>query len=580
MCTSSVAKVFWAVSFAAAQVASANWSVTDFDWNSVTPSSTLKFTPCYNATHQCAKLQVPLDWLDPDNDALDAVTIAVIKRPAVVDENDPTFGGTIITNPGGPGGPGVAFALGWGKGLQEKADSEAKKYAILSFDPRGVGLTTPAADCHRDEFARGVWKLENRAIGPVDGGHAAVAQKAARAVVFGQLCDDAGGEHGIHRFMSTTSVARDMIKMVDDLDDIRRAASSKGDRLELRDSQEPSRLLYWGFSYGSALGQYFASIYPGRVGRMILEGIVDIHDYHHANGLTNLWDTQETFEYLWNSCYEAQDDCALYRHGDRGPGNIEKRLRGFLEQLEQEPAPYLHNRTVVSISSYDVRGVIFQGLYDPLTQFQSLAEILKDSMNGNFTGLYSRLQLPDHTTSGLPSSYTWMRDAMVAVTCGDAVSRANVSIPEIEETIKQLKKDSPDFGPEWARHLYECRGWTARPKYRFEGPWGMGPADPGLVEGKPAAPVFFITNKADTVTPRENAYVAAKSYAGSRVLLQHSVGHCATSWPSKCTADHIKRYWDAGELPPEGSSCDAECTPFKDCPESVSMVAQAHFMGM
>jgi pimeloyl-ACP methyl ester carboxylesterase len=33
------------------------------------------------------------------------------------------------------------------------------------------------------------------------------------------------------------------------------------------------RLEYWGFSYGSLLGTMYASLFPDRVGRMVLDGI-------------------------------------------------------------------------------------------------------------------------------------------------------------------------------------------------------------------------------------------------------------------------------------------------------------------
>jgi len=534
---------------------------------------------CYNASHRCAKLQVPRDWLDPDNVKIPPVTIAVIVRPAVVDEDDPSFGGTIITNPGGPGGSGIGFVLASGLDLQRMADSESKKYALMSFDPRGVGLTTPSADCHGDEFARGVWKLENRAIGPLDKGNIAAArQKATRAIAFSQLCDEAGGEHGIHRFMSTTSVAQDMVKIIRDLDDLREERTNAQGRVELRSERKAARLLYWGFSYGSALGQYFASIYPGLVGRMLLEGIVDMDDYARADGLKSMWDTQEVLQYLWTSCFDAREKCALHRSTDNGPSDIETRFRIFLARIEQDPVPYVANRTVVSITKYDVLSVIFQSLYDPFSSFRPLAQTLDDSIRGNLTGIYARLQLTNNNAFGPPKSYTWIRDAMVSVTCGDAISRANISVREIMEHIASSEKDSPDFGAEWTRHLYECRGWSARPRYRFDGPWGMAPADSEVVEGQPVAPILFLTSKADPVTPRENAFAMAKRYPGSRVLVQNSVGHCASGWPSKCTAKHIKMYWDKGLLPKEGETCEAECTPFGPCSDGETVTSYPRAM--
>lgn len=111
-----------------------------FDWDSISPSTSLAYTDCYGA-FKCAKLSVPLDWLDESSNGTngtDRVSLAILKLPAVVNDTDPTFGGTIITNPGGPGGSGVEFVLLAGSRMQSVADGE-KHYEILSFDPRGVG---------------------------------------------------------------------------------------------------------------------------------------------------------------------------------------------------------------------------------------------------------------------------------------------------------------------------------------------------------------------------------------------------------------------------------------------------------
>jgi pimeloyl-ACP methyl ester carboxylesterase len=119
-------------------------SIPEFDWPTIEPSKSLNYTPCY-ADHKFAKLLLPLDWLDPvDNNAI----VAIIARPANVDESDESFGGTIITNPGGPGSSGIGSVLAAGGLMQRKADGDHKKFEILSFDPRGVGFTTPAADCY------------------------------------------------------------------------------------------------------------------------------------------------------------------------------------------------------------------------------------------------------------------------------------------------------------------------------------------------------------------------------------------------------------------------------------------------
>lgn len=78
---------------------------TPFNWSDITPSPTLKYHECYEDL-QCARLELPLDYQDPK--AAARVAIAIIRRPAKVPVTDVRYGGAIITNPGGPGGSGVA----------------------------------------------------------------------------------------------------------------------------------------------------------------------------------------------------------------------------------------------------------------------------------------------------------------------------------------------------------------------------------------------------------------------------------------------------------------------------------------
>jgi hypothetical protein len=78
----------------------------EFNWNSIEASSKLRYTPCYDYL-QCARLEVPLDWSDESNN--NTAVIAVSKIPARVSKDDPSFGGTIVLNPGGPGGSGVGY---------------------------------------------------------------------------------------------------------------------------------------------------------------------------------------------------------------------------------------------------------------------------------------------------------------------------------------------------------------------------------------------------------------------------------------------------------------------------------------
>lgn len=84
-------------------------------------------------------------------------------------DNDATFGSAIFMNPGGPSGSGVTFVKDTSFFLRHYFDTPYKKhYEILSFDPRGVGRSTPMADCYPGcALARDASKLEARGNGPL-----------------------------------------------------------------------------------------------------------------------------------------------------------------------------------------------------------------------------------------------------------------------------------------------------------------------------------------------------------------------------------------------------------------------------
>lgn len=261
-----------------------------FDWDSITPSRDLAYHACYDG-FQCARLVVPLDWRNATADAR-TVALAVIKLPAAVPASDPSFAGPILTNPGGPGGSGVAFIQGSGRRLQGLVDKPGRRrYDIVSFDPRGIANSWPRADCFPgDPLSRDAVMLEGRGHGALDSSRLSVPYALGLFEGFGRRClrAEADGLNGgdIMGYMSTPSVARDMIAIIDKIDELhKREARDDGrdDRPELRkrsgDGDDVVRLQYMGFSYGTILGNYFASMFPERIGRIVLDGVSDSIDY-------------------------------------------------------------------------------------------------------------------------------------------------------------------------------------------------------------------------------------------------------------------------------------------------------------
>ena len=576
---------------------------SSFDWDSITPSSKLIYHDCYERL-ECARLEVPLDWSNLSNP--NKVALAVARLPAKVDVNDNAFGGTIILNPGGPGGSGIALVHEVGSWLQEIVDDE-KHYELLSFDPRGVHYTTPTVACFGDSLSRQVFKAKQSALGTLDTTEA-LNSKWAAVHGFGSLC--AGKEvvgyadgSNIRSYVSTPLVARDMIELVDKVDNHRFGSSwapenatnstevgTEGTRQHIihRDATDGRRvplINYWGFSYGTLLGNTLVSLFPERIGRAILDGVVDAVDYSASPGwLSNLQNTDEALHSLYQYCYRGGSGCPLYENADWGPSSIESKVNGFLENLAQNPMPVVHNGTTELITYADVRQVVFRSTYGPTQYYPALAQLLSDLMSGNTTLMIPRLQhveLPED--QGKPDKDTTIKDpsirdepvpfpkadydhgdeATAAILCGDSDPLTSINKSQFSKYISNLKLQSKIFGSLWAEIKLTCTHWPAslRPSEanRFTGPFKSFASD----YDSRGAPVLFIGNMFDNVTPLRNAIKMSKGHEGSVVLTQDSTGHCSVfSSPSECTRKVIRRYFETGELPAKGTVCKGDRVPW------------------
>ncbi|KAK1998048.1 hypothetical protein LX36DRAFT_577101 [Colletotrichum falcatum] len=562
-----------AVLFALAGIASASErdypNLNDFNWTTITPSTRLEYHPCYEE-FQCARLTVPLDWKDEKNEY--TIALAIIKLPAKVPDHDPAFGGTIFTNPGGPGGSGVGLLLREGHTLQGTVDGN-KKYEILSWDPRGVQFTSPKADCYEDPFARDVDLIQSLAIGPLHASLDALRRQWARIQGYGKLCTQSAVNGSILPYASTASVVRDMVEMLDKIQELRheQAAARLTEEgkeqkpLELRSAEELSRLQYWGFSYGSFLGNTFASMYPGRVGRIMLDGIVDPDDYVAAGWTTNLQDSEKLVEFFYRTCFTSRSKCALSRSSDEKWEDIRERVGQLIKQLDESPVSVLDGKFTRILTGYDVTVSFIKPLYMPYRDFTKLADKINSAIEGNYTALLKTAtadipRLDDacsHPNSSAPP--TASGDGAQAILCSDGKDSTNLTIADYRAYISKLESQSPTFGGYWSQIRFNCGGWRIRPKWRFTGPFTTPEPDPAVVEGKPAAPLLFLTSRIDPVTPLRNAWKASEGHPGSAVVIQESVGHCTMPTCSPCTTKVIREYLEHGIVPMSGKVCQSDC---------------------
>jgi pimeloyl-ACP methyl ester carboxylesterase len=173
-------------------------------------------------------------------------------------------------------------------------------------------------------------------------------------------------------------------------------------------------LHYWGFSYGTVLGSVFSDMFPDDVGRVVLDGTVDVPNYMYGNWSDNLLDTQNTYEKgLIGKCVEAGSKCALNEVAS-GKKDLKNVLEDLYSSLKEEPMlSTTTNTTFLDYTSF--KDIVFESLYSPYkwpNTTDAMAKVLKGDAS-SFIKAYM------DTGDGVERS----PHAMVAIAGGDALMR-------------------------------------------------------------------------------------------------------------------------------------------------------------
>ncbi len=545
-----------------------------FTWDSIEPKPHFEWTECYSK-FQCARLELPMDYWNGTTNA--TVSIAVIKKPAVVPVTHPRYGGPILFNPGGPGGSGVFFLAGSADSFQHLLDSDEGKYFdYMSFDPRGVGATRPLIQCLDDPLQQLIWSARVAEEGVYSASNAAFGRLWSIATALLRSCalPREDGEPDIKQYVTTASVARDMVEIIErdaewrEKEAHRLLNSGAGcTRWMKREVEVPealkykegeAKINYWGFSYGTYLGNTFAAMFPDRINRLVVDGVVDAYDYEQTLWQDNLVDTEKELDLFYHHCARVGPlGCALANiTGTTTEAGVKARTQAILESLWHNPLPVIDRDYPAVISYTNMKMIIFSILYSPYGPygFPWLAEFLAGIESGrsefvaqvaqkrpipSFLGEAPFLGQSDLHSSPAGVALTEM-DSTVGIACTDGEDQTWVSKDEFAKHVKKLDKLSPGFGELWSTLRLQCIHYNMRAHHRFAGPWVANTSHP----------ILEIGNSADPVTPGRYAKKMAEGFEGAVALIQDSAGHCSLAAPSICTAAYVKKYFQTGEPSP------------------------------
>jgi pimeloyl-ACP methyl ester carboxylesterase len=441
-------------------------------------------------------------------------------------------------------------------------------YDIIGFDPRGIGWTEPHAECMADA-ATWSWTLREGEEGILGSSDAALGRLWSMTHAWGTSCEqsvEAEDAPDIKQYMTTALVARDMLEIVE------RHATWVAQQLEMRRypydipaRYEPdtalykpkeAKLQYWGFSYGTFLGSTFASMFPDRVGRFVLDGVVSSDDYTHSLGNGSLTDNQKAIDSFYTYCHSSGPELCPLTTANSTVSDIKDRVASIFRSIYHNPLA-LNSPLGPEILTYsDVKSFFFSAGYTPRLVFPMVAELLAEIEAGSgwildqiqqgsrYNHIYSCGPRPELNFADSTPTYS--------ILCSDGIDQTNNTIDEFAEYWKLLDSMSPTSGAIWSMLRMRCIAWKITSPTAFTGPFG----------GNTSTPILFLSNTADPVTPLRSGRLMHSLFPNSGILVSDNAGHCSLAEPTNCVLDRVKFYFQTGLLPEENTLCVPSASAF------------------
>lgn len=452
-------------------------TTTDEDDDDVAePAGDLDWSSC-GGDAECAELDVPVDYEQPDGETL---TLSITRVSASGDRI-----GALFVNPGGPGGTATDFAATLGYSLP---DEITESFDIVGVDPRGLGAS--AIDCGGDMTE--LYGVDYSIDSPED-----TTELLAVSQEYIDGCEAAAGDLLAH--LGTEDVARD-------IDAVRAAMGDE-------------QLNYLGYSYGTAIGQQLADLFPDRVRAMIIDGVVDLG----PTGVETAIDQAAGFEVAlqsWADDCDADDSCPL---APDAMGAVEE----LQAQVEQAP---------IAADPRELGpGDLSTGLALPLyseSMWPDLSDAVADALDGDGSSMVS-----------LADDYLGVADFDIyfAVNCLD------FAWPDTPEELlaagAAAAAESPHFAEPIVNDYVRCAMWPVE-------------ADPMQAVTAPGAPpILVVSTTNDPATPYEAGVRAAERLESGILLTYEGDGHTVVGNGVSCVDDAAASYLVDLEVPEDGLTC-------------------------
>jgi len=446
---------------------------------------------------QCGTLEVPLDPGEPSGEQ---IKLAVARSAATGTPEERI--GSLVLNPGGPGGSGIEFLAGAAPAFPE---SLTDRFDLVSFDPRGVGQSTPVRcidDATKDEQLDGDLSPDT----PEE-----VQQAVQDQQEFLEGCERRAGDMIEH--MSTADVAADV--------DV------------LREAIGDDQLSYLGYSYGTSIGAVYATLFPERVRALVLDGSVSPSMTSEEQLLAQAQGFERTLASFVGNC-NADPGCTLGPDAAASIGTIRVGLAADPVEVATESG----TRTL-GPDLFDL--AVATALYDT-TLWGTLATSMSQLDDG---GASTLLSLVDRQIGRQPDgSYDNSSDAQSMVSCADDPGRP--SQEEAFAAAERVTATAPNLGGIVAFGMLGCLDW----------PLAENPVP--TITGAGAPTVLVVGTVGDPATPYEWSEQMTDALESAVLLTYEGDGHTAFLRGGSCIETAVVDYLVDLVMPPAGTRCPAQ----------------------
>jgi pimeloyl-ACP methyl ester carboxylesterase len=443
---------------------------------------------------ECAVLEVPVNPAKPSGPSTE---LALIRQTSTGSASERI--GSLVINPGGPGGSGLEFLTSAAAAFPAELTDA---FDLVSFDPRGVASSSPV-ECLDDAAA------EDQLAGDLSpDNEEELKQAVADQKQFLAACQANSAELLTH--MSTADVAADLDQL----------------RIALGDE----KLTYLGFSYGTAIGAVYATLYPENSRALVLDGSVSPKSTSEEEALAQAQGFENTLANFVKAC-NADTSCAL---GPDAAAEIAA-VRSDLEQKPLQVGTPSGTRTL-GVDLFDIG--LATALYDT-SLWGTAAEAIRDINTG---GGQLILSLVDRQLGRKPDgSFDNSSAAQSMVSCADSTERPTVE--ESQQAAERIQAAAPTFGQALGWATLSCLGWPMAPNPLPE------------ITGRGAPTVLVVGTLGDPATPYAWAEEMTAALESAVLLSYEGDGHTAFLRGGPCVDDAVVTYLVDLTVPKVGTRC-------------------------